>query len=170
MPQRSSHRKALWILPLLGVPVLLSHWVQGQLDATLLTPSFLTGWVLALVLGLSALNWVRAVPGIEGLRSRVGLQLVIGALMLLLFLIHVELRLPDGLLESALTIGFEAMLASVLIGGLIAFYYEPDAARLKRWLRIQVGIHWSVLGVAMFHGVFSHVHSALAYFLFYSSE
>ena len=170
----SSTKRGAWILGgCMTVAILLaSAWMVSQFKDGLHSPHFLTGWVAALVLGISALGWWS--PPLDlgeraRLQRRVRLNLWVAALLLFTFLVHTEFRMPLGWIERALTLGFVGLLVSSCVGALIAAGTTGDRILILRWLRVQVAIHWSLLGLALFHGVFTHTHGLMAHYLFPST-
>jgi len=145
----------------------------GRLQETLYTPTFLTGWLLALPVGLAALAWWRIPSDATELARRVRRQLVLAALALFLFGVHVELELPVGWIETALFALLVAFLASTLSGSvLLADADDPEERdrRAEAWLRLHVPIVWSLLALGVFHGVFVHLHGLLAHLVLYAGE
>jgi len=159
---------AALVLSLLGL--LLGLVLQGWLDQGLLLPTFLSGWLLLLALGLGALGWLRSLSNVEALRKRLGRQQLLAALMLSLFVVHGGLHVPRGWIEGAATLGFVMLLAVTLYGSCILLDPSSTNHRLKRWLRLQVRLHSALFCLALFHGIFTHTHCVLAYFLFHSGS
>lgn len=154
------------LLVVLGA-LLASVWGVGLLGSLLHSPHFITGWILAVLLALTALIWWNP-PLDEGssaaLMRRVKLNLWIGVVLLVAFLTHTELGFPHGWIERLVALGFVVLLSSTVLGGLIVRQHGLDRVLTRRWLQAQVAIHWSLVGLGLFHGIFTHTHGLLAHF------
>ena len=142
-------------------------------------PYFLTGWCAGGLLALVAHSWW--ITEMEGprLRRRLRLHVYAAILLLALFAIHVDFRVPNGWLEVALTALFAAMLASTAVGAKLvgafagvshvgraeasAPRHEAGERQLRRWLFVHVPLTYSLLSLSLFHGLFVHSHGALAH-------
>jgi len=86
---------------------------------TLVTPDFLTGWILlAIIVFLAAYNVRKSLPFLPLGTSALWLQIHIyaGLLSFVLFLMHVDYSLPHGLFESLLATIYLLVFGSGVIG------------------------------------------------------
>ncbi len=141
-------------------------------DRTLYAPTFLSGWSLAAVAALPLVAWWSPPGELAAFGRRARRQLWVAALMLGLFLVHVELRLPLGWLETTLFALLVAFLASSCVGASLAIR-ELGARRgerladlergAARWLRVHVALASALFALGLFHGAFVHLHGWLAH-------
>jgi hypothetical protein len=88
-------------------------------DTSLRDAAFLDGWLLAVgMLVLTLYNLRKKMPALPLLSAATWLQIHVhvGTLCAVLFLIHTEFRLPNGLLETVMWIVFVLVVASGAIG------------------------------------------------------
>lgn len=169
------------LLVVLGVAL-----VRVVLQRTLYAPAFLTGWILAGLVCWTAASWWSPPQELEGLARRMRAQVALSLLTLTAFLIHIDLRLPRGWIETALFALAISVGASLVIGRSLALEADErrrggtpagDERRLwrradrerrvSRWLRVHVSLLWALLALALFHGVFLHLHGLLAHLFLY---
>ena len=123
-------RNASLTLAALGGFVYWKHWREASLTDT----SFDTGYVLAAaILFLGLYNVRKKLPVLPGTTSAGWLQahLYIGLSTAVLFGLHVNWRLPDGIYESTLAGFFLATFASGLIGLYWSRTLPPKLARVS---------------------------------------
>jgi len=107
-------------------------WLAGQ---TIVSHDFLSGWVLfGGVLFLTAYNVRKAVPFLPLGTSSQWLQchIYVGLFSFVLFLIHIDYRLPNGLFESVLAGAFLILFCSGLWGLYITRSYPKRLTNLGR--------------------------------------
>lgn len=101
-----------------GALVLCDHLYRISLR----DPAFFNGWILFGAMAfLTLLNLRKKVPVLPLLSASAWLQLhvYVGALCVVLFLVHSRFRVPNGLLETALWAGFAGLVVSGVIGLLL---------------------------------------------------
>jgi len=100
---------------------------------TLVTPDFLTGWILlAIIVFLAAYNVRKSLPFLPLGTSALWLQIHIyaGLLSFVLFLMHVDYSLPHGLFESLLATIYLLVFGSGVIGLYITRSYPKRLTHL----------------------------------------
>lgn len=100
-------------------------------DTSLRDPAFFDGWLLAVgMVILTLFNLRKKMPALPLLSASTWLQFHVhlGTLCALLFLIHTEFRLPNGVLETVIWIVFVLIIVS---GGIGLFVSRQFPARLN---------------------------------------
>ena len=140
-------------------------------ESTLYSLYFVTGWLLFAAVGLDLYwRWHRSAKSPQPSRwigVHAGLAVVAGVL----FVVHLEFRIPTGWIESTLALLFLGMLASGLVGlmirlglhlGLIdSAIHGPRLA--QRWVLVHVPLEVSLITLAVVHGMLVHGHGFMAY-------
>ena len=109
-------RNALILTVLLAVVVVFFLWAYKQ---RLNSNAFVSGWILfAIMLILTAYNLRKKVPFLPLMKSSTWLQihLYLGLLTIVIFLMHVGFRVPNGLLESIIAVLYVIVAGTGLIG------------------------------------------------------
>ena len=144
---------------LLALAVLIS-----VCTGTLYSACYLTGWLFVSVVGWRAMMWAKdpALPD-DRLRTRAAHELALTIIMISLFAVHIDFRVPNGWLDLALTAVFGLLVCSAIQGGR-ALRADPieGAARLRRWTTRHAGVLGVLIALAGFHGVFVHTHGVVA--------
>lgn len=112
-----------------SIAIFLAWWVSR---ATLLETTFFSGWVLAsLFILLAAYNVRKKLPFLPLGSSSLWLQihLYAGWLTLALFAAHIGFRVPNGWLESILTVIYLAVAGSGIVGILLSRMAAPRLTR-----------------------------------------
>lgn len=111
----------------LGLTLLCSG-VYVVATASLRSTSHLSGWILfSIVLGLASFNARKKLPFLPLGAASTWLQLHIFAawLAIALFLLHVEFRVPNGLVERALALVFLAVAGTGIVGLILSRVIPP---------------------------------------------
>lgn len=127
-----ARRRLVNLAAALGVSVLLLL-VYVSYSLSLRDASFLTGWLLlASMLALTLFNARKKLPFLPLLRSAVWLQahIYLGLATVLIFALHVELRVPNGWLEGLLALLFGVVVLSG-VGGLVLSRAIPGRLRTR---------------------------------------
>jgi len=159
---------------------------EMALQRTLFAPTFLTGWILAAPVLWMAAGWWSPPRELEDLALRMRGEVALSLAALAAFLVHIDLRLPRGWIESALFSLVIAVGASLVIGRSLALERDerrrdgpPEGderrtrrrvdreRRVGRWLRVHVALVWTLLALGLFHGAFVHLHGLLAHLFLY---
>lgn len=93
-------------------------WTHSLHDA-----SFVTGWLLlALVVALTLFNARKKLPFLPLLSARAWLQahVYVGLVTVVVFLLHVDFRVPNGVLEATLAVLFLVVALSGIVGLLLS--------------------------------------------------
>lgn len=153
-----------------GYAVVLTLWVAALVAlvwvcaGTLYSACYITGWVfLAIIGGRVLVRFRDPVLGGDALRVRAVHEVALTVVMLTLFAVHVQFRIPNGWVDAALTIVFVGVLASAAWG--LTAVRRPvttGEARLRRWSVVHALALTVLLSVAGFHGVFVHTHGLVA--------
>jgi hypothetical protein len=97
--------------------LLLTH---GVYSVSLAHSNFRSGWILVgLMLFLAAFNLRKRVPFLPGLLSAstwLQLHIYIGVITIVVFLCHIDMRIPNGKLECSLALVFVAIVLSGILG------------------------------------------------------
>jgi len=131
--------------------------------------SFLSGWALTAGIGILACSWWFGRLDAPGLTRSMRIHLVVGLLLVVLGIYHVDPSLTTGWIETILLVLFVFLLASTVVGLCLVRLARPiqeDEAASKaihRWLHVHVALTYGLFGAAVFHGVFVHGHGMLAF-------
>ena len=151
----------------LGAALWLLH------ESTLYSLYFLTGWPLLAAVGLDLFwRWQQSAKSSQP-SHWIGVHSGLAVLAAVLFLIHLEFRMPTGWIESGLLLLFIGMLASGLVGlmirlGLQLGLIEGDVhgPRLaQRWVLVHVPLEVSLITLAVVHGTLVHGHGFMAHLM-----
>lgn len=115
-----NHALGLVIVLAFAVAVYLWH---GALKATLWEPAFMTGWLLLGCLTLLTLyNARKKLPFLPLGKARnwLKLHLYLGWFVVVAFFIHLDFKVPTGVLESAIAVLFFVVAASGILGAWIS--------------------------------------------------
>ncbi len=119
------------------------------------TPYFLTGWITAAVVVCFAVSWWFHAEE-AGLHRRLSNHLAFSLLLLTAFAVHVNFRLPNGVLDWILSSWLLIAVASLVFGAL-----RPS----RGWLMFHVALSYGLATASLFHGVHVHAHGLLAHLL-----
>ena len=164
---------ALGLAALLGLSALL---VTGSIVAasSLRQPWLWTGWLLFLVVlffeALLLLRLRRAPRdpqwGSAPAPGKATFHLYATLFAVVLYLVHIDLRVPRGGFEIALTLLFSAFAGSSLVGAVLRRLpgKGPRLEWLERhWLHLHIPLVYCVLPFALLHGILAHAHGFLAH-------
>lgn len=130
---------------------------------TLADASFLTGWILTTGIAVLACFWWFPRFDAAGLPKRMRLHLGLGLLLVLLYALHAELRIPTGWIEGLLLCLLALLVTSTVAGVVLVRDRAGSPERVRRWVHVHVPLTYALLGAALFHGVFVHGHGMLAH-------
>ncbi len=157
------------ILALLVLSSIALLVAKARLDGTLLELDFATGWVLlAGVVAVALRFWTPPSADRTSVERRVRGQLALAVVLLAVLGLHMDLELPVGWIESVLFALVAAWTVSTALGVRLATDTSLDDGPRARWIRRHVPLTWSLLGLAVFHGAFVHLHGALAHLFLYA--
>lgn len=109
-------RNALILTVLIAVVVVFFLWAYKQ---RLNSNAFVSGWILfAIMLILTAYNLRKKVPFLPLMKSSTWLQihLYLGLLTIVIFLMHVGFRVPNGMLESIIAVLYVIVAGTGVLG------------------------------------------------------
>jgi len=130
-PVMTFNRRGLRNFAILSIGSALAVSLIFFYGTSLRDPAFLDGWLLAVgMLVLTLYNLRKKMPAVPLLSASAWLQIHVhvGILCALLFLIHTEFRLPNGMLEMLIWIVFVLVIVS---GGIGLFLSRQLPARLN---------------------------------------
>ena len=178
MRKRNGH--PLWIILMTAALSVVALYAYVACKRSLFMPCVQSGWLAAAVIAAVALSWWAFNTDGQRLCRRMRRQLCFSCLLVVLFAIHIDMRVPNGWIGLALTILFIAVIASTIVGAVIIHAATrardsvrrgadatPDGADLvavRRWLFVNVPLSYSLLGLAIIHGLFVHSHGTLAFY------
>lgn len=152
--------------------------VSAAFGASLRSLYYPSGWLT--LAGLAVLSHDLWKPsGCHAmLRRRLDRQLALGILLAVMFVIHVDYRVPNGVLDLALTGLFVALCVSLVVGSALMRTRAAVAASpaesgrdieadklVATWLIAHTSVTWSLLGLAGMHGVIVHCHGLIAHMM-----
>ena len=150
--------------------MLLVAWHQVS-SMSLSRMSFLSGWLLFTLMIVQMLYAFRKKFSFFSLGTSAGwhqLHIHTGLLTMVLFLIHIGLHAPGGILESTLALLYLAGLGSGVVGLLVSHvlprqltingqdareYHHARQGILKYWFFLHVPVAASLLFLALVHGL-----------------
>jgi hypothetical protein len=115
-----NHMVGLAIVLLLAIFMFVAH---GALKATLWEPAYLTGWLLlGGILVLTLYNARKKLPFLPLGKARnwLRLHLYLGWFVLIAFFIHIDFRMPSGVLEGTIAALFLVVALSGVLGAWIS--------------------------------------------------
>ena len=158
------------------VPAVLIVCAHVACKRSLYTFCVQSGWLAAALTAAIALTWWKFDANAPLLRRRVHIQLYLSCLLVVMFAVHIDMRVPNGWMGIALAILFAASAVSTIVGATIVHIAaraaetrpsgEADLIAVRRWLFVNASLAYSLLGLALIHGVFVHTHGVLAFYLF----
>ncbi len=178
---RKPEAHPFWSISMIVVPAVLVVCAHVACKRSLYTLCVQSGWLAAALTAAVALTWWRFDADAPLLRRRVRLQLHLSCLLVVMFTVHVDMRVPNGWMGIALAALFIAMVVSTIVGTMIvhtgARAGDPlaqaantrqsglaDLVPVRRWLFVNASLSYSLLGLALIHGAFVHSHGLLAFF------
>ncbi len=153
-----SRRSMLFLLAASAAAALCLLAWRTSAQGSLQTSYFLTGWLATLPVVVLALAWWIGGLDDAGLARRLRTQLWLGLVLVVLYAAHVELRVPNGVMETTLSLLFGATLVST-VGG---FAMVGTGSFQRRWAIAHVALVHGLLSLTVVHGVLMHFHGALA--------
>lgn len=116
---RQSTRRRIINSAITIVAVVLASWWARRVELSLGRSAFHTGWVLlAMIVALASYSLRKRLPTLPLGRSAWWMQthIYLGFASIAVFLIHIQWRLPNGILETTLACVFAATVASGCLG------------------------------------------------------
>ena len=179
---RRCHTNLFWMILITAVLSVLVLCAYVACKRSLHTLCIQSGWLAAILIAVVALSWWKLDIDRQHLIRRMRLQACINSLLIVMLTVHLDLRVPNGWMDLALTALFIAMIASAITGTVIVRIAacdcdalrqrsdpsKPDWADLvavRRWLFVHVPLNLSLLSLAVIHGLFEHGHGMFAFFL-----
>ena len=170
-----------WTILITAVLAVLVLCAYAACKRSLHTLCIQSGWLAAILIAAVALSWWKLDINRQRLVRRVRLQVCLSSLLVVMLAVHLDLRVPNGWMDLALTVLFIAMIASTIAGTVIVRTAacdrdvlrqrsdppKPDWADLvavRRWLFVHVPLNLSLLSLAVIHGVYEHGHGMFAFF------
>jgi hypothetical protein len=133
----------------------------AQARSALRAPYFLSGWcTLAIFAAFVARSWGRPAVDFE-LARRVRAHLWTACVLTGAFVLHIDLRVPDGTLELLVSALVVAVVVSAVAGAGIVGDVADDP-RLERWLVRHTALTHGLLALAIVHGAVVHLHGWLS--------